>query len=723
MPRFPYLTVNSHDWRQLTHHALHPTLVPMSDPESQPALFRPFNVPPGIGPSRRALLEKLVGGPRLIDLLFHLPSGLIDRRMLSTIADAPDNLQVTLEVEVDAHMPGHGIGRPYRVRVRDETGFLTLVYFSAKPPIVQRMLPLDSRRVISGKVEYYGAERQMVHPDLVYDPAAKDPPPLLEPVYPLCEGLNNRLVARTIRAGLLNLPDFPEWIEPSLKQREAWLDFSGALRSVHAPKSSVDLTPGAPDRARLAYDELFARQIVFRLRRNARKAMGGTPMTGDGHLVKKVLEAFAYEPTQGQRKAFAEISDDMAKPEVMGRLLQGDVGSGKTLVAALAMARAAEAGKQSALMAPTEVLARQHATTLEKLLEPVGLKTAVLTGRDKGKARAKILAGLASGEITAVCGTHALFQDDVEYKSLGLTVIDEQHRFGVSDRMKLAAKGNLPDLLVMSATPIPRTLAMAQFGDLDVSVLKERPAGRKPPVTRAAPLNRMADVMESTRKAISRDDRIYWVCALVEESPEVEATAVETRAEILREQFGELVGMVHGRLSAKAKDAGIEDFRTGKTKILVATTVIEVGVDVPEATVIVIEHAERFGLAQLHQLRGRVGRGAKDAACLLLYQPPLSDEAKLRLDALRRTYDGFEIAEIDYELRGSGDILGLRQSGLPAFSLVDAATHSALIPTADRDARILVDTDPDFEGPRALAAKTLLAIFGHEDWERLRMSG
>lgn len=687
------------------------------------ALTRPFEAPAGIGPSRCALIEKLVGGARVIDLLFHLPTGLIDRRMVTAIADAPSDMLVTVEVTIEAHMPGFQ-ARPYRVRVRDETGFLTLGYFRANPQILQRMMPVGSRRVISGKIDFYGAERQMMHPDLIYDPAAKDPPPLLEPVYRLSEGVNNRMVSRTIRAALATLPDVPEWIEPSLKQREGWLGFTEALRSVHAPMSSVDLSPGAPDRARLAYDELFARQIVFRLRRRARKAEGGVAMTGDGRIVRKVLESFAFQPTQGQRKAFAEISEDMAKPEMMGRLLQGDVGSGKTLVAALAMARAAEAGKQSALMAPTEVLARQHAATLEKLLHPAGLKTAVLTGRDKGKARKALLSELASGEISAVCGTHALFQEDVEYHDLGLTIIDEQHRFGVSDRMKLAAKGDHPDLLVMSATPIPRTLAMAQFGDLDVSLLKERPAGRKPPVTRAAPLNRIREVYESVRRSIATDDRIYWVCALVEENPDVEATAVETRAASLVEQFGEAaVGVVHGKMAPKFKDEALENFRTGKTKILVATTVIEVGVDVPEATVIIIEHAERFGLAQLHQLRGRVGRGQKDAACLLLYQPPLSDEGKLRLDAMRRTYDGFEIAEIDFDLRGSGDILGLRQSGLPAFSLVDPSIHSRLIPTADTDARILVDGDPDFGEPRGQAATILLSVFGHAEWEKLRMSG
>jgi ATP-dependent DNA helicase RecG len=696
---------------------------PASEPEGPLAAYlAPARAPKGARKETMALVAKVAGGGLVRDLLFLAPNAAIDRRNRVPIADAEDGAIATIEVEVDAHMPSYK-NLPHRIRVRDESGFLTVAYFRGHEDMLMRMWPVGQTRLVSGKVTFHEGLRQMLHPDYVVDPAKGEAPPPVEPIYPLTQGLPGRTLQRAIGAALDGAPELPEWLAPTTIKAHDWPDFRTALEHMHRPASPDDVLPASPFRTRLAYDELFARQCALRLRRAYRRKEPGRAAIGDDRFTSKLRAGLPYTPTHAQTRASAEIFADMTEPAPMLRLLQGDVGSGKTVVAALAMARAAEACLQSAMMAPTDLLARQHGATLAPILDAAGLKMAVLTGRDKGKERKAILAQLASGELNVVVGTHALFQEDVAFHDLGLVVIDEQHRFGVSDRMRMVSKGFAPHVLVMSATPIPRTLALSIHGDMDLSVLDEKPPGRMPIATAAMPLSRMEDVIEAIAEASQRGERAYWVCPLIEESEAVDLAAVEDRYEELKARFGKGVELVHGRMSVSAREAAMDRFRSGESFLLVATTVIEVGVNVPEATIMVIERAERFGLAQLHQLRGRVGRGDKRGSCVLLWKPPLGEQAKERLDALRRNDDGFVIAEIDFKMRGAGDMLGTQQSGLPPFRLVDAETHSGLLGSADKEARLAIEREPELTTPRGQAIRMALTLFGYADAAELARSG
>ncbi|MEE2566630.1 ATP-dependent DNA helicase RecG [Hyphobacterium marinum] len=693
-------------------------------PEILFPLFRETRVLPGIGPRIAVLVEKLAG-PHVKDLLFLKPTGLVDRSRTSPIASAPTGEIVTIEAQVETHIaPPRGSFKPYKVRLSDETGFLHLVFFHPRADYLRRTLPEGETRVVSGKLERFGSEIQIAHPDLIMTVEEAATAPALEPVYPLTAGLSPKTLRKAIAGALKDLPALPEWIPSTVSHDRGWPDWRIAIETLHTPLTVADVDPASAARQRLAFDELFARQMTLQITRAHRRSQTGRALEGDGKLVERVLVSAPFNPTGAQTRAFEDIAADMARPQRMTRLLHGDVGAGKTFVAALAAARAAEAAAQTAVMAPTEILARQHAKTLEPLLGAAGIKVAALTGRDKGNARAGILAGLASGEVQVICGTHALFQEGVEFHDLGLVVIDEQHRFGVSDRMKLSAKGARPDSLVMTATPIPRTLTMTVYGDLDVSRLDEKPAGRKPPDTRLVSMDRLGDVVAGIERAVKRGERAYWVCPLVEESDLSDLSAAQDRHHHLSMIFGaDRVGLVHGRMKAAEKEAVSDAFRRGELDILVATTVIEVGVDAPDATIMIIEHAERFGLAQLHQLRGRVGRSDKASTCLLLYQGPLGETARSRLEIMRETNDGFRIAEEDWRLRGSGDPLGLKQSGLPAYKLVDVEAHADLIALANDAAKLAVGQNPDFTGESGEALRVLLYLFEQDQGIRLMRSG
>jgi ATP-dependent DNA helicase RecG len=701
--------------------AVDPTMKDISD-RLLAAYLAPARAPRGARKDAMELAAKVAGGPLARDLAFLAPHSAIDRRRRVPIAESNDGEIATIEAEVDAHTPGFK-NVPYRIRLRDESGFMSVAYFRPNVEMLKRMWPIGQTRLVSGTVSFWDGSRQMLHPDHVVDPAKGEAPPPVEPVYPLTAGLPGRTLTRAVQASLETLAPLPEWLEPTTVAAHKWPAFREALEKIHKPETPDDVSPESLQRTRLAYDELFARQCALRLRRSHRRNEPGRSIVGDESLTNKILASLPFSPTKAQAKATAEIYADMAEPSPMLRLLQGDVGSGKTLLAALAMARAAEAGLQSALMAPTDLLARQHGATIQPLLEAAGVKSAVLSGRDKGAARRAILEGLATGEIGVVIGTHALFQDEVTFKDLGLIVIDEQHRFGVSDRMRMVAKGFAPHVLVMSATPIPRTLALSLHGDMDLSVLDEKPPGRMPINTAAMPISRADEVADAIAEASARDERAYWVCPLIEESEAVDLAAVQDRYEELRERFGDAVEIVHGKMSPASREAAMDRFRSGAAFVLVATTVIEVGVNVPEATIMVIEHAERFGLAQLHQLRGRVGRGDKQGKCVLLWKPPLGETAKKRLDTLRRNDDGFVIAEADYQMRGAGDMLGMQQSGMPPFRLVDPETHSKMLGVADQEARLAIERDPDLKSPRGEAIRMALALFGYSEAAELARSG
>jgi ATP-dependent DNA helicase RecG len=698
----------------------------------RPALLNPLFAPvtslSGVGPKQDKLFRYLLGcgeTPRLIDLLLHLPSSVIDRRARPKIRDAVPGTVVTLEVTVDRHRPSppRNARAPYLVYASDDTGDVVLTYFRANADYIKKLLPVGAKRYISGSLQMFDGVPQIVHPDRVVDEAGFAKLSGIDPVYPLTEGLALGSLRRAIAQALQKLPDLPEWISPEVIRRCHFPSFKDALDRVHSPVELTDVLPDGPFWSRLAFDELFAGQLALALVRAQLRRPAGDRHAGDGHLRRKIIDALPYALTSSQREAAAAIAEDLKQPVRMLRLLQGDVGSGKTVVALLAAAAVAEVGKQAALMAPTEILARQHIKTVTPLAERAGLRIAILTGREKGKERRDVLARLGAGEIDLLVGTHALIQDDVIFKSLALAVIDEQHRFGVRERLALTSKGEAVDVLVLSATPIPRTLVLTYFGDMDISELREKPAGRQPIDTRAVPMSRLAEVMDAVGRAIHKNKRVYWIVPLVEESEamEVALTDAEQRFRSLQERFGDKIGLVHGKMRGSDKDRTMAEFASGEINLLVATTVVEVGVDVPEASIMVIENAERFGLAQLHQLRGRIGRGSEASTCLLLYREPLSEMSKARLSVIRETTDGFRIAEEDLRLRGEGDVLGIRQSGLPGYRIVRSDVHGQLIAQARDEALRLMKDNPKLKGARGEALRCLLYLF--ERGEALPLMG
>ena len=682
-------------------------------------LFAPVTSLSGVGPKQDKLFRYLLGReetPRLVDLLLHLPASVIDRRARPKIRDAVPGTVVTLEVTVDRHRPSppRNARAPYLVYASDDTGDVVLTYFRAKADYIEKLLPVGSKRYVSGTLQMFDGVPQIVHPDRVVDEAGFAQLSGIDPVYPLTEGLALGSLRRAIAQALQKLPDIPEWISPEVIRRCHFPPIKEALNRVHIPQELTDILPDGPFWSRLAFDELLAGQLALALVRSQLRRPAGDRHAGDGHLRNKIIDALPYALTSSQREAAAAIADDLQQPVRMLRLLQGDVGSGKTVVALLAAAAVTEVGKQAALMAPTEILARQHIKTITPLAERAGLRVAILTGREKGKERRDILARLEAGEIDFLVGTHALIQDDVIFKSLALAVVDEQHRFGVRERLALTDKGDAVDVLVLSATPIPRTLVLTYFGDMDVSELREKPAGRQPIDTRAVPMSRLEEVMEGVGRALSAGKLVYWICPLVEES-EAEGTGHLTNAterfESLRERFGDKVGLVHGQMKGTEKDRAMAQFAAHEIGLLVATTVVEVGVDVPAATIMVIENAERFGLAQLHQLRGRIGRGSEASTCLLLYREPLGEMSKARLKVIRETTDGFRIAEEDLKLRGEGDVLGVRQSGLPGYRNARPEAHGQLIAQARDEALRIMKENPKLTGPRGEALRCLLYLY------------
>ena len=691
-------------------------------PEILYPLFAPVTSLPGVGPRLAKLFESLAG-PQAVDLCWHLPSGLIDRRYAPKLAEAIAGKVATLTVRVAEHRPPHGPRQPYKVRCQDDTGDIDLVFFHVKGDYLARMLPPGEVRVVSGKLEVFNNLLQITHPDHIGGLEERARLETVEPVYPLTTGLSLKVVGKAVRGALAQTCDLPEWLDPALRQREGWQGWHESLLAAHAPHEEADLLPLTPPRRRLAYDELLANQLTLALVRAQQRRKPGRQTTGDGRLRDAVVHTLPFALTGSQQQALAEITADMGGGARMLRLLQGDVGSGKTVVALLAMAAAVETGAQAALMAPTEILARQHLKTIKPLAESAGMTVELLTGRDKGKAREALLARVAEGAVDILLGTHAIFQEDVAFRDLALAVIDEQHRFGVHQRLTLTAKGRGVDVLVMTATPIPRTLVLTSYGDMEVSRLTEKPAGRQPVDTRALSMERAGEVVDGVARALAAGAKVYWVCPLVEESESVDLAAAEARHADLKARFGERVGLVHGRLKGKAKDAVMQAFAEGGVDLLIATTVIEVGVDVPRATVMVIEHAERFGLAQLHQLRGRIGRGSGRSTCLLLYQGPLGEAARARIRIMRETDDGFRIAEEDLRLRGAGELLGTRQSGFPEFRLADLAVHDDLLAIARDDARLILERDPELEGERGAALRVLLYLFERDAAVKYLRSG
>lgn len=699
-------------------------------PEALNYLFSSVSRIKGVGESTARNLARLLPAatalsgetmPRVRDLLFHLPTGLLDRRLTFPLCEAPEGVTATFTVHVDAHQPPKMRGKPYRVLCSNATGDITLIFFHAHTDYIKQALPEGSTRVISGRTERFDFRLQMSHPDIITTPDKLEEIQKPEAIYPLTLGLTSRRIAKYIDTALQKTPDLPEWIAPAMLEENHWPRWKEALEHIHHPDSEDALNPLSPDRKRLAYDEMLAGQLYLAILRSKMQRTPGPKIVGNGKLTSALLASLPFKLTPGQHAVLEEIATDMRSGKRMGRLLQGDVGSGKTIVALLTMLRVAEHNLQSALMVPTEIIAQQHYETIRKLAEPLGVTVTLLTGSVKGKPRKDTLEAIASGESHITIGTHALFQEQVQFANLALVVIDEQHRFGVAQRHALTEKGDSPHLLHMTATPIPRSLTMTLYGDMDCSSLREKPAERLPITTRVIPLSRYHELMDRMASALDKGEKIYWICPLIDEkstegeldiTPETDIAAAEYRFTEFKARFGESrVSLVHGRMKADARDAGMRRFHSGETRLLVATTVVEVGVDVRDATIIVIEKAERFGLSQLHQLRGRVGRGDKPSACVLLYTDKSGETAKARLQTLRDSEDGFAIAEADLKIRGGGDLLGSRQSGLPRFIFMDILEHEQLLAHTREDAKNILETDPQLKTKRGQALQILLDLF------------
>ena len=687
----------------------------MSDAPTLAGLLAPMEELEGVGPTLAALLREATGGGRVVDLLLHLPERVVIRRRVVSPEDAPLDQDCVLEVEVKSLRAARAksTGRPY-VEVRCTAGGwpLTVRYMNGRLPWIQKAMPAGSFRFLAGRVLAEGSRGwAMLNP---LSAEREDKLPLVEPVWPLVRDLTPKRLNTAMSAALDRLRPMAEWVDPGLLRREGWPAFDVAIRGLQRPSGPL---PGLY-RRRLAYDELLAGQVAVALVRRRQRERPGRALAGTGELQARALAAFGHPMTAGQSQAVAEIGADMAAPRRMLRLLQGDVGSGKTLVALMAMLRVVESGAQAALMAPTELLARQHLRTLAKLCLPIGVRVELLTGSVKGAERKRVLAGLAEGGVQIVVGTHALFQESVAFRDLGLAVVDEQHRFGVHQRLMLAAKGREADMLVMTATPIPRTLLLTQWGEMAVSKLEGKPAGRQPITTRVIGAERLDDVKARLGEAMARGERAYWVVRAISGGESDDSVAAEDRYAELSKRFPGKVGMAHGMQDLAVREGSLADFAAGRTQLLVATTVVEVGVDVPEATIMLIEQAERFGLAALHQLRGRVGRGSKPSSCLLVHSEGLTDTEKRRLLVLRDTEDGFRIAEEDLQTRGGGEVLGSRQAGMPGARLLDpkedAEEYARLVNIAHRDAAVLLERDPGLEGERGRAALGLLALFDHD---------
>jgi ATP-dependent DNA helicase RecG len=685
----------------------------------------------GVGPKIEKLIAKAVGRsadagpPRLIDLAFHLPFSLIDRTYKPRLIEAEPGRIATVTVNIIEHTPAaRGSRRPYTVLATDDTGAIEIAFFNPHEEHIKRMLPRGSKRVVSGRIDSFGGRLQMPHPDFMVTVPDSDTIPPIEPVYRTTDGLTSRQLAKAVHGAVDRVPELEEWQDPAFAARHGWRSFADSVHAAHSPTLEADLAITTPARSRLAYDELLSNQLALMLIRDRMRKRKGRELKGHGRLRDKALSALPFKLTEPQTQAIDEIIADMASPARMLRLLQGDVGSGKTVVAMMALLNAVEAGTQGAFMAPTEILARQHMASLEPMAKAADVRLAILTGRERGPSRAQTLNDLEAGKIDIMVGTHALFSEDVAFRDLGLAVVDEQHRFGVHQRMQLQGKGEKPaDVLVMTATPIPRTLQLTAYGEMEVSRLTGKPPGRQPVDTRVLPTSRLDEVIDALRRAMKSGARAYWVCPLVEESEKSDLAAAEERAAMLKSELGPRIGLVHGRMKGADRDAAMAAFKMGETQVLVATTVIEVGVDVPEASIMVVEHAERFGLAQLHQLRGRVGRGAARSTCLLVYQAPLGETAKARLEALRNTDDGFVIADEDLRLRGAGEVLGTKQSGLPDFHFADIAVHGELLSAARDDARLILHRDPELSSARGEALRNLLYIFERDEAVRYLRTG
>ncbi|GAA5216286.1 ATP-dependent DNA helicase RecG [Corallincola platygyrae] len=662
----------------------------------------------GVGPKVAEKLEKL-GLKTVQDLLFHLPYRYEDRTRIYPIASLMPGITGTVCGEITGCDISFGRKRMLRVRVNDGSGLITLRFFTFSAAQKNSFVVGKWVRCF-GEVKTGAQSLEIIHPEYtIGEPEQlREMEQALTPVYPTTEGLK-QLSLRKLSdqaVAMLGRHQLAELLPAELLTHKVSL--TQALQRLHRPPPDISLERlelgQDPAQQRLALEELTAHQVSVRLLRRQSDQHQAQPVTSSGELQSRLLSSLPFSPTGAQQRVVSEITADLRQPHPMMRLVQGDVGSGKTLVAAMAASLVLEQGQQVALMAPTELLAEQHAINLAGWFEPLGIKLAWLAGKQRAKARNQALEQIASGDAQLIVGTHAIFQDQVQFKQLALVIVDEQHRFGVHQRLALREKGGegscYPHQLIMTATPIPRTLAMTAYADLDTSVIDELPPGRTPVTTVAVPDTRRDEVISRVSQACLDGKQAYWVCTLIEESEVLQCQAAEDTAATLQELLPQIrVGLVHGRMKADEKQAVMASFKAGEIDLLVATTVIEVGVDVPNSSLMIIENPERLGLAQLHQLRGRVGRGSVTSHCVLLYHAPLSDTATKRLGVLRQTNDGFQIAQHDLEIRGPGELLGTRQTGLAQMKIADLTRDQGLIPSAQQLAQRIVQNHPQLVSP------------------------
>ena len=663
----------------------------------------------GVGPVLAAKFNEVLGGRRVLDFLLHIPSYVRPREILDSVVGAQNGDTITISLQVKSHKKGgvfRGRRTPSQIVCADKfAATVTIQFFNTKfLDYWMEKMPIGQWRIVSGKLEYNNRNGAVInHPDFIETPENAAKIPRHQAIYPSGEGLTQKNFS-AVRDQIFNI--MRERIA-AYKLSERMLEFLDALEHVHYPENNDDLAPNGKYIVKLAYSELFAHQSAIAINRRARLSHKNTrpPHVSNKNLIDKFYEILPFELTGAQQRTIEEIFADFKRDVPMMRLVQGDVGSGKTMVAMAAAVKMAESGAQSVLLAPTDTLAQQHFAKIKPMCDEMGLVCDILTGRDKGVARREKLISLKSGRTKIVIGTHALFSADVEYKDLGLVIIDEQHRFGVDQRTAMRAKGNNPDMLALSATPIPRTLSMTVYGDMDISIINEKPAGRMPIKTSKLPVLRVNALIERIAPQVKNGAKIFWVCPLVAESEISDMTAAEQRYEELKKHFPG-TGLCHGQMDKKQRDNVMAEFADpdSKMRVLVSTTVIEVGIDVPSATIMVIENAERFGLAALHQLRGRVGRGSKQSFCVLLYGANVSPDGIKRLDVLCETEDGFIIAEQDLMMRGVGELLGTRQSGWIQYHFVNYREHRDLFKLAQTAAMNNNSEDEDW-------GRTLRKIF------------
>lgn len=656
-------------------------------------IFSEIKFLPKVGPILGDYLANLVAGKRWIDILYHQPIAFHSRKYLPFIANIYEKDEVILKVIPEEYIKNSKKSAPFKVKCFSEIGYIYLNFFKIYPNFIEKNLKIGEEKAISGKIEKFNNFWTISHPEYILPISKIDEIPKNQLIYPLNAKITQKLISDKIKYILEFLPNYPEWIDQNFLQEQNWFSWHKSITNLHQ-FSGDNLNPNNKNRRRLAFDELLAIKLAEKIYHRKNKQNLGQKNIQNGNLSTKLLENLPFELTEGQKQVFLEIKDDLASEKQMFRLLQGDVGSGKTIIALLASLILAENQRQSALIVPISLLAMQHFENLLQLTKDLDINIALLTSKNTKKQKEKILENLKLGKIDLIIGTQALIYDDIIFQDLGLVIIDEQHRFGVMQRSKLVSKGNNPDILAMSATPIPRSLMIALYGDMKISLLQEKPANRLPIKTQIMSKSKKEQIYDSLHNILAKNQKIYWVCPLVEDSEESELISLEKRYQELQNHFApEKISILHGKMKEREKEQIMADFSNpaGQAKLLLATTVIEVGVDVSDATVMVIENAENFGLAQLHQLRGRVGRSDLESFCILLYDYKLSKNGRKRLEIMKNSNDGFFIAEEDLKMRGFGELVGTRQSGLPEYKIANLAFDYDLLEIADLQVKLMME--------------------------------